>query len=56
MLAHSFIKLIKSLLISVSIVSGKVLDWVKDYISNRQQVVFINNETSNYSDIKAYTT
>jgi ketopantoate reductase len=33
--------------------NGKVLDWVKDYISNRQQVVFINNETSNYSDIKA---
>jgi hypothetical protein len=29
------------------------LDWVKDYISNRQQVVFINNETSNYGDIKA---
>lgn len=34
-------------------ISGKVLDWVKDYISNRQQVVFINNETSNYGDIKA---
>jgi hypothetical protein len=33
-------------------ISGKVLDWVKDYISNRQQVVFINNETSNYGDIK----
>ena len=32
---------------------GKVLNWVKDYISNRQQVVFINNETSNYGDIKA---
>jgi hypothetical protein len=29
------------------------LDWVKDYISNRQQVVFINNETSYYGDIKA---
>jgi hypothetical protein len=29
------------------------LDWVKDYISNRQQVVFINNEASNYGDIKA---
>ena len=29
------------------------MDWVKDYISNRQQVVFINNETSNYGDIKA---
>ena len=34
-------------------ISSKVLNWVKDYISNRQQVVFINNETSYYGDIKA---
>ena len=34
-------------------ISGDLLEWIKDYVSNRHQVVFINNETSSPGIVKA---
>ena len=34
-------------------ISGDLLEWIKDYVSNRHQVVFINNETSSPGVVKS---
>jgi hypothetical protein len=34
-------------------ISGKLLDWLKDYLTDRQQRVIINGETSEWGDLKA---
>jgi hypothetical protein len=34
-------------------ISGRLLDWLKDYLSNRQQRVIVNGESSEWGDINA---
>ena len=34
-------------------ISGDLLEWLKDYVSNRKQVVFVNSELSDFGNITA---